>query len=78
MPTVAVSHPTISFLGSSSQSIPLDINADKVLAAANQFISLGLKDVGYEYVNIDVSNLFRPGDTYRTHGFLGLLAFDEA
>ncbi|KAG6920247.1 hypothetical protein DXG01_005016 [Tephrocybe rancida] len=25
----------------------------KILAAANQFVSLGLKDVGYEYVNID-------------------------
>ncbi|KAG6866763.1 hypothetical protein C0991_011422 [Blastosporella zonata] len=30
-----------------------DINETKILAAANQFISLGLKDVGYEYVNID-------------------------
>ncbi|KAF4593379.1 hypothetical protein EYR38_009093 [Pleurotus pulmonarius] len=30
-----------------------DINENKTLAAANQFVSLGLKDVGYEYVNID-------------------------
>ncbi|KAG8807266.1 hypothetical protein FRC17_004548, partial [Serendipita sp. 399] len=30
-----------------------DINEAKVLAAADQFISLGLKDVGYQYVNID-------------------------
>ncbi|KAJ3778701.1 glycoside hydrolase [Lentinula raphanica] len=29
------------------------INDTKVLAAANSFISLGLKDAGYEYVNID-------------------------
>lgn len=26
-----------------------DINEAKVLAAANSFITLGLKDVGYEY-----------------------------
>ncbi|KAL0956317.1 hypothetical protein HGRIS_002470 [Hohenbuehelia grisea] len=30
-----------------------DINEAKVLAAANQFISLGLKDAGYQYINID-------------------------
>ncbi|KAI0318865.1 glycoside hydrolase superfamily, partial [Amylostereum chailletii] len=30
-----------------------DIDADKVLAAAQSFVDLGLKDVGYEYVNID-------------------------
>ncbi|KAF5380422.1 hypothetical protein D9615_004645 [Tricholomella constricta] len=29
------------------------INEAKILAAANQIVSLGLKDVGYEYVNID-------------------------
>lgn len=33
-----------------------DINESKVLAAANQFMSLGLKDAGYEYINIDVSH----------------------
>lgn len=32
-----------------------DINEAKVLAAANSFVSLGLKDAGYQYVNIDVS-----------------------
>lgn len=31
-----------------------DIDADKVLGAANDIVSLGLKDSGYEYVNIDV------------------------
>ncbi|KAG8773386.1 hypothetical protein FRC15_002039 [Serendipita sp. 397] len=30
-----------------------NINEAKILAAANQFITLGLKDVGYQYVNID-------------------------
>ncbi|KAL4263728.1 Alpha-galactosidase [Pleurotus pulmonarius] len=30
-----------------------NINEEKILAAANQFVSLGLQDVGYEYVNID-------------------------
>ncbi|KAF5370766.1 hypothetical protein D9758_001833 [Tetrapyrgos nigripes] len=30
-----------------------DINESKVLAAANAFISLGLKDAGYQYVNVD-------------------------
>ncbi|KAG6902744.1 hypothetical protein C0995_011892 [Termitomyces sp. Mi166 len=30
-----------------------DINEVKILAAASQIVSLGLKDVGYEYVNID-------------------------
>ncbi|KAG5730686.1 putative alpha-galactosidase B [Termitomyces sp. T112] len=30
-----------------------NINETKILAAANQIVSLGLKDVGYEYVNID-------------------------
>lgn len=35
-------------------SLQLDISDSLVLAAAEQFISLGLKDTGYEYVNIDV------------------------
>uniref|UniRef100_A0A0W0F0D3 Alpha-galactosidase n=1 Tax=Moniliophthora roreri TaxID=221103 RepID=A0A0W0F0D3_MONRR len=30
-----------------------DINETKVIAAANSFVSLGLKDAGYQYVNID-------------------------
>jgi alpha-galactosidase len=29
------------------------IDESKVLAAANSFVSLGLKDAGYQYVNID-------------------------
>lgn len=39
-------------------SSPADIDEEKVLAAANQLVSLGLKDVGFEYVNIDVCPLF--------------------
>ncbi|PPQ76390.1 hypothetical protein CVT26_015379 [Gymnopilus dilepis] len=31
----------------------IDIDESKFLDAANQFVSLGLKDAGYEYVNID-------------------------
>jgi alpha-galactosidase len=31
-----------------------DISEEKVLSVALQFVSLGLRDVGYEYVNIDV------------------------
>ncbi|GLB42416.1 putative melibiase [Lyophyllum shimeji] len=34
-----------------------NINEAKVLGAANQFLSLGLKDAGYQYVNIDVGLL---------------------
>ncbi|KAJ5948012.1 hypothetical protein N7466_001027 [Penicillium verhagenii] len=30
-----------------------DVNATAILAAANDVVSLGLKDLGYEYVNID-------------------------
>lgn len=33
----------------------LDISSTKILAAANQMVSLGLKSAGYQYVNIDVS-----------------------
>jgi len=32
-----------------------DISEEKILDAANLIVSLGLKDAGYEYVNIDVS-----------------------
>jgi hypothetical protein len=28
-----------------------DINSTKVMTAANQVVSLGLKDAGYEYIN---------------------------
>ncbi|KAL9087366.1 MAG: hypothetical protein Q9165_006663 [Trypethelium subeluteriae] len=30
-----------------------DVSEDKILQAANYVVSLGLKDVGYEYINID-------------------------
>ncbi|CDM29779.1 hypothetical protein DTO013E5_6138 [Penicillium roqueforti] len=30
-----------------------DINSTKVLTAANEVVNLGLKDLGYEYINID-------------------------
>lgn len=33
------------------------ISESVVLAAANQFVSLGLKDAGYQYINIDVCRL---------------------
>ena len=39
----------------SADCAPLDINEEKVVAAAEQFIALGLRDAGYEYINIDVS-----------------------
>ena len=38
----------------------LDINETKVLNVADQFVSLGLKDAGYEYINLDV----RPHSVY--------------
>lgn len=28
-----------------------DITEDKFLSAANEFVNLGLKDAGYEYIN---------------------------
>lgn len=37
-----------------------DINEDKILAAANQFESLGLAKAGYQYINIDVRTLHLP------------------
>ncbi|KAF5389464.1 hypothetical protein D9757_004251 [Collybiopsis confluens] len=33
--------------------VHIGINEAKVIAAANSFISLGLKDAGYQYINID-------------------------
>ncbi|KAJ9316576.1 hypothetical protein DTO271D3_3083 [Paecilomyces variotii] len=30
-----------------------DINEEKIITAANEIVNLGLKDLGYEYVNID-------------------------
>lgn len=35
--------------------LSIDISEDKVIAAAKQFIALGLKEAGYQYINIDVS-----------------------
>ena len=35
-----------------------DINETKILSAAQDFVSLGLKDAGYAYVNIDVGEMF--------------------
>lgn len=35
----------------------LDINEEKILSAAQLIVALGLKDVGYEYVNIDVRTI---------------------
>jgi hypothetical protein len=32
-----------------------DIDATKVMTAANQVVSLGLKDAGYEYINSETS-----------------------
>lgn len=31
----------------------LDISEAKILAAANQFVTLGLKNAGYQYINVD-------------------------
>ena len=44
----------VSSLISDYFCIHSDISASKVIAAANQFVSLGLKNAGYQYVNIDV------------------------
>ena len=45
------------------------ITADKVLAAAQSFIDLGLADVGYEYLNIDVCHIVSLYMTFRAHQF---------
>ncbi|GLB37677.1 putative melibiase [Lyophyllum shimeji] len=44
-----------------------NINEAKVLAAANQFVSLGLKDAGYQYVNIDDCWSNKSGRDPNTH-----------
>jgi alpha-galactosidase len=42
-----------------------NINETKVIAAANQMITLGFKDVGYEYVNSKLSNSITfPADNF--------------
>ncbi|KDQ57454.1 glycoside hydrolase family 27 protein [Jaapia argillacea MUCL 33604] len=60
------------------------ISADKVLAAANSFVSLGLQDAGYQYVNIDdcwaeqardsTTNSIVPDPTKFPNGISGLAA----
>ncbi|RDX42066.1 glycoside hydrolase [Lentinus brumalis] len=55
-PTVGPSHATgkTPALGWNSwNAYACDINEDKILAAANDFVSLGLAKAGYQYVNID-------------------------
>lgn len=32
-----------------------DVDADKVMTAANEVVNLGLKDAGYEYINSNYS-----------------------
>ena len=56
MRTVVVCLPIHSFspLPLPSLTICIGISHDIILAAANQIVSLGLQDAGYEYVNIDV------------------------
>ncbi|PVF97110.1 glycoside hydrolase [Serendipita vermifera] len=59
-----------------------NINEDKILAAANQVISLGLKDAGYKYINVDdcwsnitgrdSSNRIKPDYTKFPNGISGL------
>ncbi|KAM5540296.1 hypothetical protein V8D89_006115 [Ganoderma adspersum] len=55
-PTIGPSHDVgkLPALGWNSwNAYGCNINETKVLNAANQFISLGLADAGYEYINID-------------------------
>jgi alpha-galactosidase len=40
--------------GSTNFLLHKGISESVILAAAKQFVSLGLKDAGYQYVNIDV------------------------
>lgn len=47
-------HSASDVAGSNQFATELDITEAKVLAAANQMVSLGLKDAGYQYINIDV------------------------
>ncbi len=54
MPAVRLT--TLALKDPNSSRHYADINEDKILAAANQFVSLGLAKAGYQYVNIDVSS----------------------
>lgn len=49
-----------SFFGNQIDSASLDINEEKIMSAANAFVSLGLKDAGYQYISIDVSGSNHP------------------
>lgn len=65
------------FLGPGCLSLlPQDINEAKILAAANQFISLGLKTAGYQYVNIDVRISSNHRSAPQLISILGLLVED--
>ncbi|RPD75315.1 glycoside hydrolase [Lentinus tigrinus ALCF2SS1-7] len=55
-PTIGPSHDvgkTPALGWNSWNAYGCNINEDKILAAANQFISLGLAKAGYQYINID-------------------------
>lgn len=41
-----------------------DINEAKILGAANDLVSLGLKTAGYQYVNIDVRVLSKRANKF--------------
>ncbi|KAH8120409.1 glycoside hydrolase [Phellopilus nigrolimitatus] len=69
-PTAGPSHETgkLPALGWNSwNAYGGNVNEDNVLSAAQQIVSLGLKDVGYEYVNIDDcwANMTRDSSTGR-------------
>ena len=44
-----------------------DVSEDKIVQAANYVVSLGLKDAGYEYVNIDDCWSVKSGRNATTH-----------
>ncbi|KAH6663193.1 putative alpha-galactosidase B [Halenospora varia] len=44
-----------------------DVNEEKIMTAANSIVSLGLKDAGYEYVNIDDCWSIKSGRDNLTH-----------
>lgn len=69
----AVSGSFISFLKSKTDKrMFAEISEAKVLAAAASFSSLGLKDAGYEYLNVDVSLQLLEEET-KSDSNLGLL-----
>lgn len=54
MPIVAVSVCTSTTYFLMHSCFCPDISEAKILAAANQFMALGLKAAGYQYINVDV------------------------